>query len=77
VIDRVNTTMAVWMGTSMACAQCHSHKYDPLSQTEYFRYSLFQQHGRRRPKDEAPVLNFLATNKGAARARPTSQRSMS
>src|SRR5262249_24130014 len=34
VVDRVNTTMAVWMGTSMACAQCHDHKYDPLSQEE-------------------------------------------
>ncbi len=37
VVDRVNTTMAVWMGTTMACAQCHNHKYDPLSQEEYFQ----------------------------------------
>src|SRR5262249_12351937 len=28
IVDRVNTTMAVWMGTTIACAQCHSHKYD-------------------------------------------------
>ena len=39
IVDRVNTTMAVWMGTSMACAQCHHHKYDPFSQKEYFRSS--------------------------------------
>jgi hypothetical protein len=39
VVDRVNTTMAVWMATSMACAQCHHHKYDPISQEDYF--SLF------------------------------------
>jgi hypothetical protein len=37
VVDRVNTTMAVWMGTTIACAQCHSHKFDPLSQDEYFQ----------------------------------------
>jgi len=37
VVDRVNTTMAVWMGTTIACAQCHSHKYDPLTQDEYFQ----------------------------------------
>lgn len=38
VVDRVNTTMAVWMGTTMACAQCHHHKYDPISQEDYFRF---------------------------------------
>jgi hypothetical protein len=38
VVDRVNTTMAVWMGTTIACAQCHNHKYDPISQEEYFRF---------------------------------------
>ena len=38
VVDRVNTTMAVWMGTTMACAQCHTHKYDPITQEEYFQF---------------------------------------
>ncbi len=38
VVDRVNTTMQVWMGMTMACAQCHNHKYDPLSQEEYFQF---------------------------------------
>ncbi|MBY0456540.1 MAG: DUF1549 domain-containing protein, partial [Gemmataceae bacterium] len=41
VVDRVNTTFTVWMGTSMACAQCHTHKYDPITQTEYFRLFAF------------------------------------
>jgi hypothetical protein len=36
VVDRVNTTLATWMGTTIACAQCHDHKYDPLSQRDYF-----------------------------------------
>lgn len=36
VIDRVATTGTVWLGTTLACAQCHAHKFDPVSQTEYF-----------------------------------------
>jgi hypothetical protein len=36
--------MAVWMGTSMACAQCHTHKYDPITQNEYFQvFAFFNQ----------------------------------
>lgn len=37
VIDRVNTTAAVWLGTTLECAQCHDHKYDPFSQKDYYR----------------------------------------
>jgi mono/diheme cytochrome c family protein len=39
VIDRVNTTGTVWLGLTVACAQCHTHKYDPILHKEY--YSLF------------------------------------
>src|SRR5690606_3797219 len=41
VVDRVNTTMEVWMGTTMACAQCHTHKYDPVTQREYYQFFAF------------------------------------
>jgi len=41
VVDRVNTTMAVWMGTTMGCCQCHDHKYDRLSQREYYQLLAF------------------------------------
>src|SRR5262245_25854859 len=44
VIDRVNTTAAVWLGTTLACAQCHDHKYDPFPQRDYYRlYAFFNQ----------------------------------
>ena len=37
VIDRVNTTAAVWLGTTLECAQCHDHKFDPFSAKDYYR----------------------------------------
>lgn len=40
-IDRVNTTGAVWLGLTVGCAQCHSHKFDPLSHDEYYRLYAF------------------------------------
>ncbi|MCB1203337.1 MAG: PSD1 domain-containing protein [Verrucomicrobiae bacterium] len=39
VIDRVNTTGTVWLGLTLGCVQCHDHKFDPVSQRDY--YSLF------------------------------------
>lgn len=41
-VDRTNTAGAVFMGLTVGCAQCHSHKYDPISQREYYgMYSFF------------------------------------
>ncbi|MEX2216114.1 MAG: PSD1 and planctomycete cytochrome C domain-containing protein [Phycisphaeraceae bacterium] len=37
VVDRVNTTATVFLGSTLACAQCHNHKYDPFSQKEYYQ----------------------------------------
>jgi hypothetical protein len=57
VVDRVNTTMQVWMGLTMACAQCHDHKYDPISQEEYFRfYAILNQTEDSDKPDNRPVL---------------------
>jgi hypothetical protein len=57
VVDRVNTTMAVWMGTTINCAQCHDHKYDPISQEEYFRFFAILNNTEDADRnDEAPIL---------------------
>jgi len=37
LFDRVDTTSTTWLGLTMACAQCHDHKYDPLTQSDYYR----------------------------------------
>ncbi|MHA3775557.1 PSD1 and planctomycete cytochrome C domain-containing protein [Verrucomicrobiota bacterium sgz303538] len=44
VMDRVNTTGAVWLGLTVGCAQCHSHKFDPISYREYYQlFGFFNQ----------------------------------
>ena len=41
VVDRVNTTGTVFLGLSVGCAQCHDHKFDPISQKDYYRLFAF------------------------------------
>jgi hypothetical protein len=44
-IDRVNTTGAVWLGLTVGCAQCHSHKFDPIPQREFYQLFAFFNQG--------------------------------
>ena len=41
VVDRVNTTATVFLGTTLECAQCHDHKYDPFTQKDYYRFFAY------------------------------------
>jgi hypothetical protein len=45
VIDRVNTTAAVWLGLTVGCAQCHTHKFDPIPHDEFYNLFAFFNSG--------------------------------
>jgi hypothetical protein len=44
LLDRVETTATVWLGTTLGCARCHSHKYDPFTQREFYAFLAFFEH---------------------------------
>jgi hypothetical protein len=44
VLDRVNVTGTVWLGTTFECAQCHDHHYDPFTQRDYYRFYAYFNH---------------------------------
>ncbi len=45
LVDRVNTTASVWLGSTLGCAQCHNHKFDPFPQKDYYRMLAFFSNG--------------------------------
>lgn len=74
IVDRVNTTMAVWMGTTMACAQCHTHKYDPLTQEEYFQlFAIFNNTQDADRRDESPTIPLYTQEQTTRRQELESQ----
>jgi hypothetical protein len=66
VIDRVNTTASTWLGTTLECAQCHNHKYDPFTQKDYYQFFAFFNNTvleAQRANSKAPgSIRFLGPN---------------
>lgn len=64
LFDRVATTSTTWLGLTAGCAQCHTHKYDPITQTEYYRLFAFFNNGdeaaRDIPTSAAEWTDYLA-----------------
>ncbi|MCI0455500.1 MAG: PSD1 and planctomycete cytochrome C domain-containing protein [Gemmataceae bacterium] len=64
VVDRVETTATIWLGLTAGCGRCHDHKYDPISQKEFYRlYAYFNNVSEtgavdRRNSTAAPVLEL-------------------
>ncbi|MCA1685464.1 MAG: DUF1549 and DUF1553 domain-containing protein, partial [Planctomycetia bacterium] len=68
--DRVDTTSQVWMGLTIGCAKCHTHKYDPITQEEYYRfYAFFNQTEDADRGDEQPVLALPTAAEDAEKRR--------
>lgn len=59
VKDRTDVTMQAWMGLTVGCAKCHTHKYDPITQKEYYQlYAVFNQTADSDKPDEKPLLDM-------------------
>ena len=59
IFDRIATTGEVMFGLTFGCAQCHDHKFDPISQVEYYRLFAFFNNADE-PRIEAPTAEVLA-----------------
>ena len=73
LVDRVNTTATVWLGSTIGCAQCHNHKYDPFSQKEYYQLMAFFANSARDNEASArgkePVLDLATPDQELTRTK--------
>jgi hypothetical protein len=49
--DRVETTAAAWLGLTLGCAACHDHKFDPITQKDFYAFSAFFRNSTQLPSD--------------------------
>ncbi len=67
VVDRLKTTSTTWLGLTVGCARCHDHKYDPISQKEFFQLFAFFNNGpikgnTGRAGNVGPILKIPSAN---------------
>lgn len=74
VVDRTNTTMQVWMGTTMGCVQCHTHKYDPITHEEYYSvFAIFNQTADNDQPNNRPTIDTPTASEIERRGKIKSQ----
>ncbi len=73
-VDRVNTTATVWLGSTLGCAECHNHKFDPFTQKDYYRFLAFfanewyqDDNWKAGPYAREPVLDVPSPDQAAKR----------
>ena len=74
VLDRVRTTATTWMGLTIGCAQCHEHKYDPVSQEEFYSFfanfnSVTDKGVENRPGNVDPLVEVVPLGQQAIETR--------
>ncbi|MEO7678936.1 MAG: DUF1549 domain-containing protein, partial [Verrucomicrobiota bacterium] len=62
MVDRVHVTATTWLGLTMACAQCHTHKYDPIKHGEYYSFMALMNNSDE-PNFEVPKPDLVAKRK--------------
>lgn len=74
VVDRLVTTSTVWLGLTMMCSRCHDHKYDPISQREFYQfYAFFNNVPERGLNGFDPKLDVPSPLRAAQEARSARQ----
>jgi hypothetical protein len=68
IYDRVNTTGSVFLGLTVGCAECHDHKFDPITQKDYYQLFAFLNN------DDEPVLELGSSEQVALRRRIVAER---
>ncbi len=77
-VDRLETTATVWLGLTMGCARCHDHKYDPVSQKEFYRFYAYfnnvSDRGRYYKYGNTPPVVHAPTREQRAQLRDLDER---